>query len=83
MWRFDFNVLDGTQPIDEIGTELPDRPAARLAAVQLAGEILKDDPTCVALGDDWRIEVMDEAGLVLFQLRLVLVETPALLRPDF
>jgi hypothetical protein len=44
MPRYFIHVHDGTSMIDDEGTELPDLTAARLAAVRLSGELLRDHP---------------------------------------
>lgn len=62
MPRYFFNVHDGRSELDTNGTELTSREAARLMAVQLAGEILRDEAHRQTLGDAWRLEVADEAG---------------------
>ncbi|MDP4026856.1 hypothetical protein Q8W71_30720 [Methylobacterium sp. NEAU 140] len=80
MPRFHFNVHDGVSRLDLEGTELPDWRAARLDAIRLAGEILRDEAERVALGEDWRIEVTDHTGLVLFQMAFLVIDAPALLR---
>lgn len=78
MPRYHFNVHDGVSSLDHDGTELPDWKAARLEAVRLAGEILKDEAERVVLGEDWRIEVSDDTGLVLFHMAFVITEPSAI-----
>jgi hypothetical protein len=80
--RYHFNILDGVQLRDADGTELPNWQAARLEAIRRAGEILRNDAQSVALGEDWRIEVTDSTGLILFQMTFLVVEAPAMLRDD-
>jgi hypothetical protein len=75
MPRFHFHVHDGISALDTEGTELPDWQAARLEAIRLAGDILKHDADRIALGEDWRIEVTDHAGLILFQMTFLVVES--------
>lgn len=82
MPRYHFNICDGVCLPDANGTELPDWQAARLEAVRRAGEILKDAPQSVALGEDWRIEVTDSTGLILFQMTFLMVESPVMRRDD-
>lgn len=82
MPRYHFNICDGVCLPDPDGTELPDWQAARLEAVRRAGEILKDAPQSVALGEDWRIEVTDSTGLILFQMTFLMVESPVMRRDD-
>lgn len=76
MPRFYFNVHDGKSGLDVIGTELPDWQTARIEAVRLAGEILRDDAPHIVLGDNWRIDVTDPRGLILFQMAILLIDSP-------
>lgn len=82
MPRYHFNVYDGVSSLDLDGTELPDWQTARIEAIRLAGEILKDDADRIDLGEDWQIEVTDHTGLVLFRMVLHVVEAAALPRTD-
>jgi hypothetical protein len=79
MPRFHFNVYDGKSIIDEEGTALPNWQAARIEAISLAGNILRDEAHRIALGEDWRIEVTDHTGLILFQMTFQVVEAPVIL----
>lgn len=78
MPRFYFNVLDGKSGLDALGTNLPDSHTARIEAVRLAGEILRDEAQHIVNYDDWRLEVTDRRGLVLFQMAVLLIESPVL-----
>ncbi|MCJ2090202.1 hypothetical protein MKK88_30080 [Methylobacterium sp. E-005] len=80
MPRFHFHVHDGCSVLDTEGTELPDTQAARLEAIRIAGDILKHDAHRIALGEDWRIEVTDDTGLILFQMTFLVVESPVMRR---
>ncbi|MGU3417012.1 DUF6894 family protein [Methylobacterium sp. D54C] len=76
MPRFYFNVHDGKSGLDALGTDLPDLATARTEAVRLAGEILRDEAQHIVHDDDWRLEVTDHRGLVLFQMAVLLIESP-------
>ena len=78
MPRFHFHVHDGCSVLDPEETELPDPQAARLEAIRIAGDILKHDAHRIALGEDWRIEVTDHTGLILFQMTFLVVESPVM-----
>lgn len=73
---FHFNVLDGVSDIDHEGTELPDVDAAWREARLLAGDIIKDESEWQKLGDEWRIEVTDHAGLILFRIDVAAMRSP-------
>ena len=80
MPRYHFNVYDGVTMLDPDGVELTSWEAARLEAIRHCGEIFKDDPKRIALGEDWRMEVTDDTGLVLFRLDFSVMETAATMK---
>lgn len=67
MPRYFFNVHDGHSEIDNKGTELPDTNYARREAIRLSGNILDNEAKTIALGEEWRMEVVDDRGLILFR----------------
>lgn len=82
MPRFHFDIRAGqagrpgeARP-DPAGTDLPDLLSARAEALRLAGTIVGDAAARAHLGEDWRIEVTDEAGLPLFVLEFSVPEGP-------
>ena len=78
MPKYFFHIHDGQTFPDEEGTELADLAAARLEAVQLTGQMLKDDSQAFWNGEDWRVQVTDEAGMTLFTLHFMAVEAAAI-----
>lgn len=77
MPRFHFNIFDGISDLDRTGTELPDWREARLEAIRRAGAIFRDTPKTLALGEEWRMEITDQKGLVLFRLDFSVLQAPA------
>lgn len=77
MPRFHFNVYDGSGRLDEEGSDCLNYNSARIAAVRLAGEIIRDTAEQMLARDDWRLEVTDDRGLVLFCLDLCLTDSAA------
>ena len=71
-------VHDGIADIDRTDVELADWQEARLVAIQHAGAISKDDSRRLALGEDWRMDVTDETGLILFQIDFSVMTAPVL-----
>ena len=69
MPRYFFHVLDGYSTRDTDGTELPDIYAAQHMAIRTSGEILRDMGAKFWDGTEWRLEVSDDRGRVLFVLR--------------
>ena len=80
MPRYYFHVYDGRSAPDAEGTELRDWPAARRGAIQLAGVLIAEQADALAPGEDWRLEVADERGLILFRLDLSMAESSAIAR---
>ena len=71
MPRYFFNVHDGRDYPDDEGTELPDLAAVRAEALQSSGEMLRDSKGAADFwsGDDWTMNVTDEAGKTVLTLR--------------
>ena len=78
MPRYYFHIHDGVSMIDDEGTELAGWTEAKIEAIRLAGSVIKDEAKHIALGEDWRIEVTDERGLILFRFDFVSLTAPAL-----
>lgn len=68
MPRFFFNIYDGISLIDKVGTELADWHEAQAEAVRVAGAVIANSAKRLKLGEDWMMDVTNEAGLVIFQL---------------
>ena len=75
MPHFHFHVYDGHSAHDAEGTTLPNLQAAREAAIRMAGAIIRDE--CSQIGDDWRMEVTDSHGLVLYRIDFTMIKAPA------
>ncbi|MCE4226563.1 hypothetical protein HCU64_22735 [Methylobacterium sp. C25] len=81
MPRFHFHIYDGFTARDPNGTELPDYAAARRMALRVAGELISEEGREVKLGEEWRLEVTDDADLVLFRIDFNITEAPAVPKP--
>jgi hypothetical protein len=69
MPRYFFHVHDGNSTGDNEGTELPDIFAAQEQAILLSGELLREMGGKFWNGEEWSLDVTDEAGRILFTLR--------------
>ena len=76
MPRYFFNITDGVSIPDADGTELADIYQAQAQAIQMSGELLRDLGARFWNGEDWKLEVTDEEGRVLFVLRFSAEERP-------
>jgi hypothetical protein len=66
--RYFFHVQDGRSIPDLEGTELDGLDSARVEAVRLSGEMLRDGAREFWEGATWYMEVHDEADHHLFTL---------------
>lgn len=71
MPRFHFNVYDGYSTHDRNGTDLDDIHEARRTALRRASVLLDEEAMRGRLGEDWRLEVTDGAGVLLFRLDFI------------
>ena len=78
MPRYFFNVQDGHSAPDLEGVELSDVYTAQAQAIRMSGEILRDMGAKFWNGTEWKLEVTDVWGHVLFVLRFSAEERPAL-----
>jgi hypothetical protein len=67
--RYFFHLYDGYSAPDSEGSELPDVYVAQAEAIRMSGEVLRDMGAKFWDGTEWRMEVADESGRVLFTLR--------------
>jgi len=79
---YHFHVHDGYELPDREGHELPDLAAARRFAVMLGGELIRDHADAFWEHRDWRMDVTDADGLMLFALHFSAVEAPAVRRVE-
>jgi hypothetical protein len=69
MQRFFFHVQDGSETLDDVGTELPGLAEARAEAVRTSGEMLRDLGEQFWNSAEWRMWVTDETGRSVCALR--------------
>ncbi|MDB5738511.1 MAG: hypothetical protein JWO65_2179 [Sphingomonas bacterium] len=74
MPRYFFSTGGGEREVDEEGLDLRDHAAARVAAIKHAGTIMENEPD---VGRDFRVEVTDDRGLLLFTIIALAVNAPA------
>ena len=76
MPRYRFHCADGTREPDTEGVELADDHAARAAAMQFAGQVLHDNPDEIWEHGQWRVEVTDDDGILLWTVITLAVDAP-------
>ncbi|WP_157215397.1 DUF6894 family protein [Flavisphingomonas formosensis] len=81
MPRYHFRIFDGRPSSDHVSIELEGPNAARNYLPKLTGDLLREQGDSFWEGEDWRIEVSNEAGLILFAIFVSAVISPAGGRP--
>jgi hypothetical protein len=77
MQRYYFNIAGSVDEPDRVGTEFPNMSDARIQAVRFASDYLRQRPELVWLGEEFRVEVTNPSGLILFTFIAVGVDAPA------
>lgn len=77
MPRFFFHTADGERDLDQEGTELADNATARKEAIRFAGAIMHEQPEVLWDGRDYRVEVTNKAGELLFTIIMLSIDAPA------
>jgi len=72
-----FNIHDGSAIADTEGHVLPDLDAARRVAIRLAGDVIREIGDNFWRGEEWRMDVTDHAGAILFTLHFSTTAPPA------
>lgn len=75
--RYYFNIAGAVDEPDKTGVEFATLSDARIEAVKSAAEYLRDRPELVWLGEEFRVEVTDEEGGLIFTFIAVGVDAPA------
>jgi hypothetical protein len=69
MPRYFFQVIDGREIIDKVGTVLLGLSEARAQAIRTAGAILRDEGDEFWSGTEWQMNVTDARGQPVLKLR--------------
>ncbi|USI71605.1 DUF6894 family protein [Sphingomonas morindae] len=75
--RYYINVKTAAQVEDTIQIDGVDSQALRRETACFVGELLRDQPIQVWLDREWRIEVTDERGLILYVMQISAADTAA------
>ncbi|WP_260597178.1 DUF6894 family protein [Sphingomonas endolithica] len=62
--------------------ERDDLTALRLEMARFVGELLKDHAELIWADEDWRVDVTDNAGLILYVMHISATDTAATMRPQ-
>ena len=78
MPRYLFRIHDGREAPDVEGLDLPNIEAARIEAIHLAGDLLRQCAARFTPGADWRVSVREPPGRSLLTRDLALSHSAAI-----
>ena len=76
MARYFFHTADGSRERDVVGVELAALSDARRQAIAFLGECMHDNPD-ILNDHDFRVEVADVYGMLLFTVITIAINAPA------
>jgi hypothetical protein len=77
MTRFFFHTEDGRNVSDSEGTELNTLAEARVEAIRVLGDMLRENPDELLATGEFRLTVTDARGLIYFALDLSATDAAA------
>ena len=77
MARYNIEVRTESHVADTTTVELEDLTKLRLEVARFVGELLRDHASQIWLDQDWRVDVTDESGLILFTMHVSAQDVPA------
>ena len=80
MPRYKFHVYDGRSDVKPDDGDFPDANAARREGIRRAGATLVLDAHILRPDTEWRLEVEDEHGLVLYRMDFSITASSAVPR---
>jgi hypothetical protein len=77
MARYNIELRTDTHVRETLTIERDDVRALRIEMAQFVGELLKEHADTIWLDQDWRVDVTDEHGLILFVMHISVSDTAA------
>lgn len=77
MPRFIIQLKTATYAEQPYAVDVDDLAALRIEAARFVGEILRDEAERIWKDQDWRVDVTDEDGLLLFAMSIIAEHTAA------
>ena len=77
MPQYRINLRTESHISDTLVVEQPDETALRTEVAKFVGETLRDHAQQIWADEDWRVDVADERGLILFVLQVTAYDTAA------
>lgn len=77
MPKFHIELRTAGQVWETLMVDRPDHDAVRIEMAKFVGELLKDHAGKIWADEDWRVDVTDECGLILYVMHISASDSPA------
>jgi len=79
MARYNIELRTAGQVWETVPVDTADIPDLRIELAKFVGELLKDHAGKIWADEDWRVDVTDEAGLILYVMHISATDSAATL----
>lgn len=76
MAAYHINIRTESHIADSLEVAMDDLTELRLELARFVGELLRDHAEQIWVDEDWRIDVTDEAGAILYVLHIAAAQSP-------
>jgi hypothetical protein len=77
MARYNIELRTAGQVWETVPVETADIADLRIELAKFVGELLKDHAGKIWADEDWRVDVTDETGLILYVMHISATDSPA------
>ena len=77
MAEYNIKLLTRDRVWDTLFVEVKDEASLRIEVASFIGELLKDDAEQFWMDEEWRVDVTDITGLIIFRMELSVAIAPA------
>lgn len=77
MARYNIELRTQSHVSESLSVESSDLTALRIEMARFVGELLKDHANQIWVDEDWRVDVTDETGLILFVMQITATNSAA------
>lgn len=76
MAAYHINIRTESHIADSLEVEMDDLTELRLELARFVGELLRDHAEQIWADEDWRIDVTDEAGAIIYVMHIAAAQSP-------
>lgn len=77
MARYNIELRTESRVSETLQVEKADLTELRIEVARLVGDLLKDHANQIWIDEDWRVDVTDETGLILYVMQITATNSAA------